>query len=85
MVRVFKQQQYSVVPVCILQLGIWILVDGQAGPCMGLCMGGCMGWWWCGYVLGGGHELSTKVFISLTTLGGLGGGSLDPVIGMILV
>ena len=24
-----------------------ILVDGQAGPCMGQCMGWCMGAWWC--------------------------------------
>ena len=21
----------------------WVLVDGQAGPCMGRCMGCCMG------------------------------------------
>ena len=48
-----EQQQYSVVPVCILQVGlIGVWVDRQAGKCMGgvwVSGGwGCVMMWWRG-------------------------------------
>ena len=36
--------------------GIGVLVDGQAGPCMGRCLGQCMAW-----CMGGGGDVDDVV------------------------